>query len=49
VDKSNAENTLKKMEDAYKKDEKTYQETIASDITLAKKEKSHPEEQKKIE
>ena len=37
------------MEDAYKKDEKTYQETIASDITLAKKEKSHPEEQKKIE
>lgn len=48
VDKSNAENTLKKMEDAYKKDEKIYQ-TITFDDTLAKKAKSTPEEQKKIE
>jgi len=48
-DEKKAQEQLKVKEDAFKVVEKTYQETIASDTTLAKKEKTNPEEQKKIE
>jgi len=47
-DEKKAQEQIALKEEAFKKEEKTYQ-TITSEITLAKKEKTHPEEQKKIE